>query len=145
MCVVLLLHGTSYAQESPLPVFQTKAEKPVLFTSLPDQFEVSEDALQKILSGEINEQINIQLSSQFLIKGKIVDKNHQNPGNFSANLRIENYHNALLNISERLLADNSLHIQARIVHPKYGDVLVLYREKGKYFFKKQLQKLFMPE
>ena len=145
MCVILLLHGYIHAQESPLPVFQPKAGKPLLFASLPDRFDVSIDALKKILSGEINEQINVQLSGQFQISGKIVDKSHQNPGTFSVNVRLENYHNALLNISAKLLADNSLNIQGRIIHPKYGDVLILTKEKDKYFFKKQLQKLFMPE
>src|SRR3978361_495764 len=99
LCVVLLLHSQVYAQESPLPVNQPKAEKPLLFASLPDRFEVNAVELQKILSGEINEQIKQQLSSQFLIEGEIVDKNHQNPGNFTVNLRLQNYHNALFNIS----------------------------------------------
>lgn len=145
MCVFLLLHGYTYAQEAPLPVFQPKAEKPLLFSALPDEFEVNADTLQKMLSAEIDEPIRSQLSGQFQVQGKLVDKSHQNPGSFSVNLLLTNYHNALFNLSARLLADNSLSMQGRIVHPKYGDVLILYKVKDKYFFKKQLQKLFMPE
>jgi hypothetical protein len=145
MCVVLMLHGQLYAQESPLPVYQPPVAKPLLFASLPDQFACNMSELQKILSGEINQRISVQLSGQLALKGIIVDKNQQNPGNFSVNVRLENYHNALFNISARLLADNSLSMQGRVIHPKYGDVLILYKEKDKYYFKKQLQRLYMPE
>lgn len=145
LCVFLLLHGYCYAQESPLPVFQSKADKPSLFSALPNRFEVSSDSLLNLVSAEIEAPIQSQLSGQFFITGKIVDKNHQNPGNFSVNIRLANYHNALFNLSVKLLADNSLAMQGRIIHPKYNDVLILYKEKDKYIFKKQLQKLFMPE
>jgi hypothetical protein len=145
MCVVLLLHGHLYAQESTLSVNQNRVAKPLLFSSLPDKFECNAAGLQQLLSGEITEQVSIQLSSQFAIKGKVVDKNQQNPGSFSVNVRLENYHNALFNISVRLLADNSTNIQGRILHPKYDDVLVLYKDKDTYYFRKQSQHLYMPE
>ncbi len=145
LCMILLLQGYLYAQESPLPIFQPKAEKPLLFAALPDSFEVKSGTLQQIISAETNEQITLQLSNQFTIYGLILDKYHQGPGNFSVNVRLQNYHNALFNINVKLLADNSIAIQGRIIHPRYGDVLVLNNNKKGYFFKKQLQKLFMPE
>jgi len=61
------------------------------------------------------------------------------------NIRLENYDNALFNLSARLLADNSLAIQGRVLHPRYGDVLVLTKEEGKYFFRKKPQRLVMAE
>jgi len=140
-----MLHGQLYAQESPLPFYKPLQAKPLLFASLPDQFACNTSELQKILSGEINQRISVQLSGQLTLIGIIVDKNQQNPGNFSVNVRLENYHNALFNISARLLADNSLSMQGRVIHPQYGDVLILYKEKDKYYFKKQSQRLYMPE
>jgi hypothetical protein len=145
LCVVLLMTAHVRAQQPPLALSQNKPAKPFLFASLPDQFECNFDELQKITSREINGQFTAQLSSQFLATGKVVDKNQQNSGSFSINSRLSNYDNALFNISITLLADNSARIQGRIIHPKYNDVLILYKEKDKYFFKKQLQRLYMPE
>jgi hypothetical protein len=145
LCVVLLMHGTLCAQEPPVGVSQSRVNKPLLFATLPDQFECNYNELQKIVSAESNAEISAQLSGQFSIKGVVSEKNHSNPGTLSVNIRLQNYHNALFNISLRLLADNSINIQGRILHPKYDDVLVLYQDKGRYYFKKKSQRLFMPE
>lgn len=144
-CVVLLLHSYLYAQEPTPNLIQEKVAKPKLFERVPDHFECNSEALYQILNADVNEPISLQLSSQFSIKGKIVDKNQDNPGVVSVNIKLENYHSALFNVSIRLQADNSTLIQGRILHPRYSDVLVLYKEKGRYYFKKKSQELVMPE
>lgn len=144
MSVVVLLHGYLHAQEPPI-VSQSQAAKPLLFAELPQSFEVSAAALQRILAAPANEQIHSQLSSQFAVDGLIVDKSQHQAGTVSVNVRVTNYHNALLNLSVRLLADNSLLIQGRMLHPRYGDVLVLSKEKDRYFFTQRSQNLVMPE
>lgn len=145
LCAALILHGCIYAQEPPSAVAGKKEDKPLLFSSLPDGFEVDQTALQKIFSAELNTPVTSQLSSQFSIQGKVIDKNQHNPGTLTVNVRLSNYHNAIFNLTMRLLADNSASIQGRILHPKYGDVLVLYKEKDRYFIKKSSQRLYMPE
>jgi hypothetical protein len=45
----------------------------------------------------------------------------------------------------RLMADNSSNVQGRIIHPRYRDLLILYKVKDRYFIKKSSQELFMPE
>ena len=84
----------------------------------------------------MNEKIFAQLSSQFHLVGVIVDKNQHTPGSLTMNVRVQNYDNALFNITIRFLADNSTNIQGRIIHPKYGDVLELYKQNNRYYLKK---------
>jgi hypothetical protein len=143
LCVAMLLYGSIDAQEPQLNT--GKKDKPNLFASLPDSFEVDKNALLKIFEKGANDLITLQLSNLFSIEGKVVDKNQHNPGSLSINLRLSNYNNALFNISLSLLADNSNSMRGRILHPKYNDILVLYKEKEKYFFKKNTQQLYMPE
>jgi hypothetical protein len=143
LCVVILLHGQIFAQP-PLNAVNKEA-KSSLFSSLPSEFEVTTAQLQKIFSGNIHQQVSAQLSRQFFIEGIIVDKIQQIPGTISINVRLSNYHNALFNLSLRLQADNTTAFQGRIIHPKYNDVLILYKEKDKYYFKKGSQRLLMPD
>ena len=142
---ILLLQTQLYAQNLPLPSNQQKPEKPLLFSTLPEQFKCNYDSLQKLLNTEIKAHISVQLSSQLLVVGQVVDKSQQNAAQFSMNIRLRNFSNALFNISVRLMADNSTIIQGRILHPKYGDVLLLAKDKNNYLFKKQSQRLYMPE
>lgn len=145
LCVVLLLYGQIHAQEPPVALREKKLTKPFLFTSLPKHFEVNAIVLNRLVAIELNEKITAQLSSQFVIEGEVVDKNQHTPGSLSVNIRLLNYDNALFNLTTRFLADNSAIIQGRIIHPKYGDVLELYKENDRYYFKKISQRLFMPD
>ncbi|MBO9571466.1 MAG: hypothetical protein J7497_04565 [Chitinophagaceae bacterium] len=145
LCVVLLLNGSLFAQEPLLEMTRAKEAKPLLFGALPEEFDCSLTALQNLFSEVLNEQINTQLSDQLLIKGKIINQSQPVPGTISINIRLENYHNALFNLTARLMPDNSFLMQGRIFHPRYGDALVLVKNRDRYFFKKSSQKLLMPE
>jgi len=145
LCVALVLHGCIYAQQLPLPAASDKSSKPKLFANLPDSFEVDKQELHNIFSASINENITAQLSNAFVITGNVVAKNQHTPGSISVNIRVSNYSNALFNLTLRLQADNSSAIQGRLLHPKYGDVLLLFKEQDKYFLKKESQALLMPD
>ena len=145
LCVVFILYGQIHAQEPLAALREKKLSKPSLFTSIPNPLEVAAPELHLLLSGELNEKISAQLSSQFLIEGIVVDKNQHTPGSLSMNIRLRNYDNALFNLTIRFLADNSTSIQGRIIHPKYGDVLELFKENDRYYFKKISQRLYMPD
>ena len=145
LCVVLVLHGQIYAQEPLATLREKKLSKPSLFTSVPEQLEVASTELHRILSSDVNEQISAQLSSQFQLVGLVVDKNQHTPGSLTMNIRLQNYDNALFNLTIRFLADNSTTIRGRIIHPKYGDVLELYKEKDRYYLRKVSQRLYMTD
>jgi hypothetical protein len=144
IAVALLLHGYNYAQEPP-HIGQHKERKPTLFASLPDSFEVDRSQLQQLFTADVNSTVKIKLADAFLIEGTIVDKIQNNAGSISTNMRVSNYKNALFNISLRLMADNSTSMRGRILHPRYRDLLILYKVKDRYFIKKGSQELYMPE
>lgn len=145
LCVVFIQYGQIHAQEPLAALREKKLSKPSLFTSLPTPLEVAGPELHQMLSGELNEKISAQLSSQFYVEGLVVDKSQHTPGSLSMNLRLHNYDNALFNLTIRFLADNSTIIHGRIIHPKYGDVLELNKENDRYYFKKVSQRLYMPD
>ena len=145
LCVFLVMHDRIHAQEPLAALREKKLSKPSLFTSVPEQLEVASAELHRSLSGAVNEKISAQLSSQFQLVGVIVDKNQHTPGSLTMNMRVQNYDNALFNITIRFLADNSTNIQGRIIHPKYGDVLELYKQNDRYYLKKISQRLYMTD
>ncbi|MEP7258944.1 MAG: hypothetical protein ABI687_11150 [Flavitalea sp.] len=74
-----------------------------------------------------------------------MEKIQEIPGTISINIRAENFNNALFTVTVRLLADNSISVQGRLIHPKYGDALVLTKENNKFYLQKREQRLYMPE
>jgi hypothetical protein len=134
-----------YAQEPLTALREKKLSKPSLFTSVPEQLEVASSELHRILSSDVNERISAQLSSQLQLVGVVVDKNQHTAGSLTVNIRLKNYDNALFNLTIRFLADNSTSMQGRIIHPKYGDVLELYKQGDRYYLRKILQRLYMTD
>jgi hypothetical protein len=145
LCVVLIVHGQICAQEPLAALREKKLSKPSLFTSVPEQLEVATAELHRILSSNVNEKISAQLSGQFQLVGVVVDKNQHTPGTVTMNIKVQNYDNALFNLTISFLADNSTSIRGRIIHPKYGDVLELYKESDRYYLKKISQRLYMTD
>lgn len=144
-CVVLLLHGYLHSQPPIEGHSHQRQAKPLLFANLPDSLEMNYAEFNKLINGVVNEQIIAQLSSTFRVNGKVQYKGQTQPGTFSINIKLQNYDNALFNVTMRLMADNSTLIRGRIIHPRYDDVLILSQEKGKYIFRKKYQRYVMPE
>jgi hypothetical protein len=144
LCVVFA-HIVIHAQEPLSALREKKLSKPSLFTSVPEQLEVASSELYRILSSDVNEKISAQLSGQFQVAGLVVDKNQHTPGSLTMNIRLENYDNALFNVTILFQADNSTSIRGRIIHPKYSDVLELYKERERYYLKKVSQRLYMTD
>jgi ABC-type transporter MlaC component len=144
IAVALLLHGYIHAQQPPAYT-QQKQQKAELFAALPDSFEVDKAELQKIFAAEVNSSVQLKLSHQLSLEGTVLSKQQNNPVSVSTNIRVTNYKNALLNVTVKLAADNSSNVQGRIFHPRYRDVLILYKVKDRYYIKKSSQELFMPE
>lgn len=144
LCVALL-QGQVYGQGTLDAITQPKAAKPLLFAGLPDSFVCQLPALLQILSANVNDSMFTQVSNQFHLRGTVIEKIHRKAGVYSVNFRVHNYENALFNLSFQPLADNSILIRGRILHPKYGDLLMLERKGEQYFFKKKPTRLYMPE
>ncbi len=144
LCMLLLQAGL-YGQRPLDAITRPKAAKPLLFNSLPDSFACRLPALLQILSANVDDSVVTQASDQFYLEGAVVEKVYRKAGVYSVNFRVHNYENALFNLSLQPLADNSIVIRGRMLHPRYGDLLVLERKGDRYFFKKKPTRLFMPE
>lgn len=80
LCLGLLLQISICAQDPTLAIHQKMKVKPLLFKALPEKVSVSSARLQKLMTFQVGEPFNIQLSSQLWLKGKIVEKISKLPG-----------------------------------------------------------------
>ncbi|HRE52184.1 MAG TPA: hypothetical protein PK339_12225 [Flavitalea sp.] len=141
----LLPCAVAWAQQTRLPLHQKKTDKPLLFAALPERFECDAAEISALFSREINERFSTSLSDRLLLEGLVIDKMLDNRGVLSVNIRLQNYDNALFNLTLRLQANNTASIQGRILHPRYGDALMLTKENNTFYLYKRDQRLVMPE
>ena len=135
---------TSVAQETA-PVKQQITDKPLLFSQLPDRFELLAGELQIILGAPKESPVGLTLISGKMLDGSIAEKINRSPTLTSINIKISNYPGALFTISIVTLEDLSKKIVGRIVHPQSGDALILVQEENRFYFEKKQQKFFMTE
>ena len=79
------------------------------------------------------------------LEGTVLAKVAVTPEQLSINIRCTNFQDALLNISRITEADGSFSYIGRIVSPRHGDVLLLWKQNGQYSFIRQKQLLTMVE
>jgi hypothetical protein len=145
-CIAVFFSIATSSAQVAVPVNQHPVEKPALFSQLPDKFSCSEAALQNLFKSSVNSQLSsVQLNDQLPVSGTVLEKVIVTKVQTSINIRCANYHDALLNISRITQPDGSIKFTGRIVHPAYGDVLLLTGDKGQYYFVKQRQLLSMVE
>jgi hypothetical protein len=140
ICILLSFSGTAQ-----VPVNQHPVEKPALFAALPGKFSCSINALQSLFGSAANGRVNLQLSNQLQLNGIVLEKVAVSNQQVSINIRCNNYQNALLNISRITLDNGNYKYVGRLVSPAHGDVLLLWEDKGQYYFIKQKQLLSMVE
>jgi len=142
-CILLFTAFTSQSQVEP-PINQQSADKPSLFSSLPEKFECSFTQLEKLFSISPPQRISLKLNSAFEIDGILAEKFERSSHFTSINIKLSNYADALFNLS-RTEDKSGVSYTGRIVSIKHSDALVLKRENGKYFFVKEQQKFLMVE
>jgi hypothetical protein len=134
---------TSQGQVEP-PVNQKIPDKPSLFASLPDSFECSTYQLEKIFAGTPPQKISIRLNAIFEIDGIVAEKFERSNHLTSINIKLNNYEDALFNVS-RIEDKDGISYIGRIVSIKHSDLLVLKKGNGRYFLVRQKQEFFMVE
>jgi hypothetical protein len=128
-----------------VPVNQHPVEKPALFAQLPEKFSCSTTSLQNLFTPAANDKVNAQLGSQLKLTGIVLEKVAVSNNQLSINIRCNSLDNALLNISRITLDDGTYKYVGRMINPSHGDVLLLWEERGQYYFVKQKQLLSMVE
>lgn len=127
------------------PVRQARPNKPLLFSQVKNQVEVPVAVIEQFFLSNVNDSFSVQFG-EIEISGVVTDKKILgSDSSISINLRLVNFKNALFNIVSIKNNDSIPVIRGRIVHPKFGDVLILEPENGKYYLRKQEQRLLLTE
>ena len=142
--MILLFTVQSLSAQTDPPLNQFTAEKPRLFTSLPEKVEFSEAELHRIFRSSVSDKINFKLSGSFLTDGMITEKVQKGKNITSINCLLPAFSNALFNLS-MINTNGVIQFTGRIVSRDHGDILMLKKENDKYFFIKQQQKFTMVE
>ena len=143
LCFLLFTAYTTIAQVEP-PLHQQIPDKPFLFSSLPDKFECNLTELQTLFAGNVTSRTNMKLNADFHPQCIVSGIFKKNATLTSINMKLPEYDDALFTVS--LISDqNGSRYVGRILNSKYGDVLMLEKEKGKYYFVKQQQRFMMVE
>ena len=144
LIIILLFKLSNFTVSAQLPVKQHRDEKPLLFSSFSDRFEIPEALLQRFFSLNAGDTFNVSLPGNFPLRGHVLEKQNTE-GGASINLRLQNFKDALFNLSKSTNADNTQVIRARVFHRQFADVLVLRLENGRYYLEKQEQRLVIAE
>jgi hypothetical protein len=132
-----------YAQVDNSPK-SASATKPSLFTALPETLPVTLAELEKLNSVREGAAFTLKCSGGVQFNGTIVSVVHRSANLTSINIKLTQYAGALFNISVEE-GKNGLLYKGRILHPQYGDVLLLQAEGQQYQWKKVQQQFFMTE
>lgn len=143
VAVFMLLSLSSIAQDAP--VNQHPVEKTALFSQLPEKFYCPVTVLQQLFSNNVNAKFSTRLGNELQLDGTVLEKKAITAQQLSINIRCTNFQDALLNISQVVSEDGTTKYIGRIISPYHGDVLLLWQDKGDYYFIKQKQLLTMVE
>ncbi|HYF33115.1 MAG TPA: hypothetical protein VD993_18450 [Chitinophagaceae bacterium] len=135
--------GSVQAQSSP-PINQAVADKPLLFNNLPDKLECNLEEVDKLFMADQDQKVMVRLNEHFQLDGMIAEKVRHSPEVLTINFRITNYPGALFTIS-RIIQDGVIRYAGRIISKDNGDVMMVVKEKGKYYFTKTPQRFVMTE
>ena len=144
MCIAVLLYTTTVRSQVTPPINQQVAEKPLLFSSLPQKSECNLEEVDRLFMAEPSQKLQLNLNSYLQLEGVVVEKVQRSPEVLSVNFTVANYSGALFNIS-RIIQNGTIRYSGRIINKENGDVLMMVKEKEKYYFTKMSQRLTMVE
>jgi hypothetical protein len=141
--ITLLCFYTTSAQVNP-PLNQHVADKPLLFSSLPEKLECNLEEVDRLFMSSHSEKLQIRLNNQLQLEGIVTEKVYKSQEVLTVNFRISNYSDALFTIS-RIIQNGTIRYSGRITTRDNGDVLMLVKECEKYYFNKLSQRFVMVE
>ena len=142
---LFILSSKTVSAQEPIPVKQVITDKPLLFSKFPERTLCNKSELEQLLLTAISDNINLTFGNNLSLKGVLVEKIRRTNNVYSVNIKLNDYPGALLNLSFVMNEFDITQMKGRIIHPQYGDVLVLTEENQQYYFIKQNQKYFMTE
>jgi hypothetical protein len=143
--IVLCLISLQLSAQVKAPLNELPAEKPLLFTDLPEKFSISLPAIEKIFAGSSTGNVKIAIDNNRSIEGIIVEKLARNPNLITMNIRLPQYRQALFTISRLTGINQPAAYSGRIIHLAYGDVLKLTQENDRLYLLKEKQSALLAE
>ncbi len=144
MWCLLLTAFTSFAQGEP-PLNQQLPDKPHLFSNLPSKLACNIKEIEKIFNLSTDQECTIKLNDAFQLEGVVSKSVPRNKYLTSINIHLNNYAGAILNLSRIVDEKGTFSYTGRIISISNGDLLLLKKEEGNYFFVKQEQRFVMVE
>lgn len=140
---VLLCASLARAQGTP-PLNQQVADKPLLFSSMPQKLECNLEEVDKLFMSEPSQKLQLHLNNYLQLEGIVAEKIQRSPEVLSVNFRVTNLSGSLFNIS-RIIQNGTIRYSGRIINKENGDVLMMVKDNEKYYFTKMSQKFTMVE
>lgn len=142
-CMAVLLCADKAISQVTPPLNQVSS-KPLLFASLPQRLECNLEEIDKLFMSEPDQKLQLQLNNHLQLDGVVAEKVHRSPEVISINFKSINYGGALFNIS-RIIQNGTIRYTGRIINKDNGDVLMMIKDKEKYYFTKSPQQFTMVE
>ena len=117
--------------------------KPRLFQNLPSDVQVTPEELTNLLTHEVGEMVNINLSPVFQFQGRVVSTASKYENTIqSIVIALANYNGARLTFSKLTHPGQPTTYTGRIISFQHGDLYELaYRDNQYYFVKKKFYDL----
>lgn len=142
---MLLSIVTGMQLQAQVPIRQDRPIKPELFGDFSGRPECNPLLFKQLFSFHKGDTFSLSLPGNLVFHVEVLEKVEKTPQTTSMNLRISNFKDALFNLSITTDIANIQTIRARVIHPRYGDVLNLKLENGRYYLQKEEQRLFLTE
>jgi hypothetical protein len=142
--IVLCVISLQLTAQVKAPLNQQLADKPFLFSSLPEKFVISTVAIEKIFAASTARTVRIPINDNQFLEGSIIARTQVGVEVSTVNMLLHNYDQALFTIS-RIKDKNAVTYIGRIINIRYADVLILRSEDEHLYLVKEKQSLFLVE
>lgn len=115
-------------------------QAPHLFDAYSNSISCNSAELERIFSIAEGTQVQLALGTNFLFKGSVLNSIQRFPKLKSVLIKSSNFDAAMLSISKRVNADNSITYIGRILSETYADGYELVKQESNYILNKIKQK-----
>ena len=131
VCLLLcLISATAFSQK-------INTARPVLFSSFPDEMQISKSILQNTFNVKEGQQVTVAFSDKFHFSGTVLSNQKKYDNLRAVMIKSPMYGNAIFQLSRIINEDNSVSYAGRIINPDAFDGYEIKRGMNdNYTFKK---------
>lgn len=118
---------------------QSQSNKQQLFKHLPERVNTQISNLTALFNQPVGKTISITVSNDFVFEGQVISAVSKfNNDLQSVVVKSTSHAGARLTFSKSKNEDGTFNYIGRIISPEHADCLVIVKEKGQYYFQKQI-------